>query len=96
MLAEICHPTLTSIAQPLREMTEQAMILLNESIDNPDSPKRKIMLMPELIVRHSTECGTALGRHKLYKRSKNADSYLKTCTSLSGEEQVFSLFFSGT
>ncbi|MEK4998814.1 LacI family DNA-binding transcriptional regulator [Paenibacillus sp. FSL H7-0918] len=54
MLAEICHPTLTSIAQPLREMTEQAMILLNESIDNPDSPKRKIMLMPELIVRHST------------------------------------------
>lgn len=54
MLAEICHPTLTSIAQPLREMTEQAMILLNESIVNPSSPKRKIMLMPELIVRHST------------------------------------------
>lgn len=54
MLAEICHPSLTSIAQPLREMTEQAMILLNESIDNPDSPKRKIMLMPELVVRHST------------------------------------------
>lgn len=35
-------------------MTEQAMILLNESIDNPDSPRRKIMLMPELVIRHST------------------------------------------
>jgi DNA-binding LacI/PurR family transcriptional regulator len=54
MLAEICHPALTSIAQPLREMTDQAMVLLNESIDNPDSPKRKIMLMPELVIRHST------------------------------------------
>lgn len=54
VLAEICHPTLTSIAQPLREMTEQAMILLNESISNPASPKRKIMLMPELVIRHST------------------------------------------
>lgn len=54
MLSDICHPTLTSIAQPLREMTEQAMVLLNESIDNPDSLKRKIMLMPELVVRHST------------------------------------------
>ncbi|MNB79320.1 HTH-type transcriptional regulator DegA [compost metagenome] len=54
MLAEICHPTLTSIAQPLREMTEQAMILLNESIDNPAAPRRKIMLMPELVIRHST------------------------------------------
>lgn len=54
MLAEICHPALTSIAQPLREMTQQAMLLLNESIDQPGSPKRKIMLMPELVIRHST------------------------------------------
>ncbi len=54
MLADICHPTLTSIAQPLREMTEQAMILLNQAIDNPEMPRRKIMLMPELVVRHST------------------------------------------
>lgn len=54
MLADICHPTLTSIAQPLREMTEQAMLLLNESMDNPDNLRRKIMLMPELVIRHST------------------------------------------
>jgi DNA-binding LacI/PurR family transcriptional regulator len=30
------------------------MLLLNESISNPVSPKRKIMLMPELVIRHST------------------------------------------
>lgn len=54
MLADICHPSLSSIAQPLRDMTEQAMQLLNESIDNPDAIKRKISLPPELIIRDST------------------------------------------
>lgn len=54
MLADICHPSLSSIAQPLRDMTEQAMQLLNESIDNPDVLKRKISLSPELVIRSST------------------------------------------
>lgn len=54
VLADICHPLLSSIAQPLKEMTEQAMLLLNESIDNPGFEKRKIILMPELVIRSST------------------------------------------
>lgn len=54
MLADICHPPLSSIAQPLREMTDQAMLLLNESIENPSFPKRKVVLMPELVIRRST------------------------------------------
>lgn len=54
MLADICHPSLSSIAQPLRDMTEQAMQLLNESIDDPEATKRKISLPPELVIRNST------------------------------------------
>ncbi|GGF66801.1 LacI family transcriptional regulator [Paenibacillus albidus] len=61
LLAEICHPSLSSISQPVHEMARQAMQLLNEEIEQEGAPKRKVLLMPELVVRHSTGPAPAAG-----------------------------------
>ncbi|MNW31660.1 HTH-type transcriptional regulator DegA [compost metagenome] len=54
LLADICHPSLTSIAQPLRDMTRQSMQQLLDCIANPDAAKDKVLIQPELVIRQST------------------------------------------
>ncbi|MDO3409250.1 LacI family DNA-binding transcriptional regulator [Saccharibacillus sp. CPCC 101409] len=53
MLADICQPALSTISQPLREMTRRAMDMLNAAIDDPAAPVSHIRVEPELVVRDS-------------------------------------------
>jgi DNA-binding LacI/PurR family transcriptional regulator len=54
ILAEIASPPLTSIAQPIKEMTRQAIMLLLEQMDNEAAPKQRVLMLPQMIMRHST------------------------------------------
>lgn len=45
---------LTTIRQPLYEMGEKAAEILIEQIHNPEEPRKRIVLRPELIVRETT------------------------------------------
>jgi DNA-binding LacI/PurR family transcriptional regulator len=54
ILAEIVNPALTSVAQPIKEMASQAMTILFEEIENGETPKQRILMLPELVVRNST------------------------------------------
>ena len=53
------RPTITTVAQPAREVGRAAMQLLAERIARPDGPTKLIQLHPELIERASTQPGTA-------------------------------------
>lgn len=54
ILADICYPTLTTIAQPIQEMAEQTTSLLIHQIEHKEKKKQRILLVPELIIRNST------------------------------------------
>lgn len=45
---------LTTVRQPVEEMTRRALELLHEKIQNPSAPNRHVILEPELVVREST------------------------------------------
>lgn len=54
ILAEMAAPPLTTIAQPIKEMGRSVIELLAEAIEGKRKAKQKIVLPPELVVRHST------------------------------------------
>lgn len=54
ILATIIDPPLTTIAQPISEIGRQVMDLISKEIGGESADKRRIVLMPELIVRGST------------------------------------------
>lgn len=54
ILATIVDPPLTTVAQPIHEMGRQVMDLLIQEIENKKQAKRRVVLLPELIVRQST------------------------------------------
>ena len=53
-LASHVVPRLTTVAQPIQQLGEQAAQLLFEHIDEPDMSPKSITLRPELVVRNST------------------------------------------
>ncbi len=55
ILAAIVDPPLTTIAQPIEEMARQVMDLLVKEIQGEKLTKQRIILPPELIIRHSTK-----------------------------------------
>lgn len=54
IFATIIDPPLTTIAQPVQDMGRHVMEVLNENITVRQSLKRRILLMPNLIVRNTT------------------------------------------
>lgn len=54
ILAGVTDPPLTTIAQPIERMGKQAFNLLIDNLMNSESVKQRIVLRPELIIRHST------------------------------------------
>lgn len=54
ILAEMAAPPLTTVAQPIKDMGRNVIELLAEAIEGKRKTKQKIVLPPELIVRHST------------------------------------------
>jgi DNA-binding LacI/PurR family transcriptional regulator len=54
ILAEIANPPLTSVSQPIKEMANQAMTALVEEIENEQSSKQRVFMLPELVIRNST------------------------------------------
>lgn len=52
-LSSLVEPALTTVAQPIQEMGMTAANLLIRQIENPDSPREKIVLNCELIARDS-------------------------------------------
>lgn len=53
-IAELAHPRLTTVHQPLREMAEQATRLLLQLLDGPRPEVTRIELATSLVVRDST------------------------------------------
>ncbi|WP_332631363.1 LacI family DNA-binding transcriptional regulator [Halalkalibacter flavus] len=53
ILATMCYPQLTTIAQPINEMGKKVIELLIEEINDPKKIKQRIVLSPELIIRDS-------------------------------------------
>jgi DNA-binding LacI/PurR family transcriptional regulator len=54
ILATVCDPPLTTIAQPIQEMGKKVVELLVEEIEGPKETKQRIVLSPKLVVREST------------------------------------------
>lgn len=48
------HKKLTTIRQPLYEVGAKAVEILLGQIHNPDSPRQKVIMKPELIIRETT------------------------------------------
>jgi DNA-binding LacI/PurR family transcriptional regulator len=55
ILATIVDPPLTTIAQPIHEMGRQVMDLLVQEIEGKKKLKQRVILPPELMIRHSTK-----------------------------------------
>ena len=53
-LARICRPALTTMRQPVPELTRQAIDLLLARLEEPDRPATQAFLQTKLIVRAST------------------------------------------
>jgi LacI family transcriptional regulator len=53
--AEMTHPKLTTVRQPLDQMGRVAVKLLLEHIENPDRPARHVTLATRLVVRDSCQ-----------------------------------------
>lgn len=58
-IAELAHPRLTTVHQPLREMAEQATRLLLQLLDGPRPEVTRIELATSLVVRDSTAAPAA-------------------------------------
>ncbi|RBW69040.1 LacI family DNA-binding transcriptional regulator [Bacillus taeanensis] len=54
ILATTSDPALTTIAQPIHEMGQFIMDLLIQEIEGKKTVKRRMLLLPELVVRNST------------------------------------------
>ncbi|UYP07291.1 LacI family DNA-binding transcriptional regulator [Priestia megaterium] len=54
VLSTICDPPLTTIAQPIQEMSQKVVELLVAEIENPKETKQRVVLSPRLVVRKST------------------------------------------
>lgn len=54
VLSTICDPPLTTIAQPIYEMSKKVVELLIEEIEDSKETKQRIVLSPKLVVRAST------------------------------------------
>lgn len=54
-LCTLVTPPLSTVAQPIHKLAEEAVNLLVKKIDNPRSKNRKIVLEGELIIRRSTD-----------------------------------------
>lgn len=54
ILAKIVDPPLTTIRQPIQEMGRQIIDLLVEEIKQEKKGKRKVVILPELVIRKST------------------------------------------
>jgi DNA-binding LacI/PurR family transcriptional regulator len=52
-LAAVAHPALTTIRQPIEEMTAEMVRLLLAQVAEPDLPPTSVILEPELIARDS-------------------------------------------
>jgi len=53
--AVLANPRLTTVRQPLEQMGRSAVELLLEQMNQPDCPKRQIILATELIIRDSCQ-----------------------------------------
>jgi len=53
-LSELMEPSLTTIAQPIRELGENAAELLLKKISNPQTPSQQVVMQCSLIERGST------------------------------------------
>jgi len=53
LVPEIVHPALTSIAQPLRDMSERAVMMILKAKEN-SAVERRVLVDPTLVVREST------------------------------------------
>lgn len=51
--ADLFHPRLTAMRQPVDQLGSQAVTLLFERMRNPEMPSRQVRLQPELVVRDS-------------------------------------------
>ncbi|MED4280287.1 LacI family DNA-binding transcriptional regulator [Priestia megaterium] len=54
VLSTICDPPLTTIAQPIHEMSKKVVELLIQEIEDSKETKQRIVLSPKLVVRAST------------------------------------------
>lgn len=54
ILSTICDPALTTIAQPIHEMSKKVVELLIAEIKNPKETKQRVVLSPKLVIREST------------------------------------------
>jgi DNA-binding LacI/PurR family transcriptional regulator len=55
ILATINDPPLTTIAQPIQDMGRQVIDLLIQEIEGKKAAKRRVVLLPELVVRKTTK-----------------------------------------
>jgi DNA-binding LacI/PurR family transcriptional regulator len=53
-LSQYLHPSLTTVAQPLKAAAKQLVDLLVETIEHPEDPIKQIILKPELMIRASS------------------------------------------
>jgi LacI family xylobiose transport system transcriptional regulator len=53
-IAELAHPRLTTVHQPLREMAEQATRLVLQLLEQPRPEVTRVELATRLVVRDST------------------------------------------
>lgn len=53
-LAEVVDPRLTSVRQPLEALGQEAVRFVVSAIETPGFPRRELRLLPELVVREST------------------------------------------
>jgi DNA-binding LacI/PurR family transcriptional regulator len=61
LIPDIVHPSLTTIAQPLREMSERAVMMILKAKENT-AVERRMLLEPTLVVRESTGPAPASAR----------------------------------
>lgn len=52
-IATLMHPNLTVVSRPMREMGECAANMIIQRIENPDQPKKTVIMSPHLIIRGS-------------------------------------------
>ena len=57
--ADLFHPRLTVIAQPVRALGEQAVELMLSRLADPSLPARRVVLQPEFVHRESCGCAAA-------------------------------------
>jgi LacI family transcriptional regulator len=55
-LARHVHPSLTTVAQPMRKLGEQAVRLLLRRVAEPTCPRQVVVLPTRLVVRRSCGC----------------------------------------